>query len=213
MNTHNFVSGLALALISSSALLLSGCLAEGASAELSDTADAASVDEAVGEASQAIGSECAAAAATQSFSSVIDYTSPQTYSTTNCYKGVVLDVTSYASTAPAGNWIYTNVGWADSVPVASQSGHEAACAALWMEGDLFERVNGTWVFRGTREAFGYWSTDFPATNTCMPPTVNFNDVMVPGRTYRIAATARTSKGSSALTRKLSVVTSFVEAPH
>lgn len=212
MNTHNFVSGLALAIISSSALLLGGCLAEGASAELSDTDDATSVEEAVGEASQAIGSECAAAVATQSFSSTIDYTSPQTYSTTNCYKGVVLDVTSYASTVPAGNWIYTNVGWEDSVPLASQPGHEAACAALWMEADLFERVNGTWVFRGTREAFGFWETEFPA-NTCMPPTVNFNDVMVPGRTYRLSATARTAKGSSAPTRKLNVATSFVNAPH
>jgi hypothetical protein len=167
----------------------------------------------VGEASQAIGSECAAAVATQSFVSVINYASPQTYSTTNCYKGVVLDVSSYVSTAPSGDWVYTNVGWADSVPLASQAGHEAACAALWMEEDLFERVNGTWVFRGTREAFGYWSTGFPAANTCMPPTVDFNDTMIAGRTYRISATARTSKSSAAATRKLSVFTSFVTPPH
>jgi hypothetical protein len=213
MDTLHFISGLAVALVSSGALFLSGCAAESADAEADESAVAAGADESVGEAAQAIGSECAAAAATASFVSAINYTSPQTYNPPYCYKGVMLDVSSYASTAPLGYWIYTNVGWADSVPLASQSGHETACAQLWMQADLFERVNGTWVYKLSREDFGYWVADgLFSSDTCTPPTVNFNDIMVKGRTYRISATARTYKSSSAPTRKLNVVTSFVDPP-
>jgi hypothetical protein len=195
MNVGKIVSRMGVVLVGVSALGLSGC-----------------GEEDIGSVAQAIGPECAAAAPTASFISTINYTSPQTYNPPYCWKGVVLDVENYASTAPPGYWIYTNIGWADSVPLASEPNHVTNCNNLWMQADLFEEVNGVPVFRASREAYGTWLTGFPAANTCWGPGVNFNDMMVVGKTYRISATARTYKNGGAPTRKLSVLTSFVNPP-
>ncbi|HEU4409376.1 MAG TPA: hypothetical protein VFS43_29220 [Polyangiaceae bacterium] len=204
MDKVKIISRLGAVLVGASALWLSGCAAEAGEGEAPE-GDVDSVG-------QAIGTECAAAAPTASFVSAINYTSPQTYSTPNCFKGVVLDVTKYASTAPAGHSVFTGVGWADSVPVASQANHVADCNNLWLHADLFEIVNGVPVYVTSRDDHGTWLTDFPAANTCQGPSVSLTDLMTPGKAYRVSATARTFQSSSAPTRRLSAATTFLPTP-
>ncbi|HEU4539022.1 MAG TPA: hypothetical protein VFS00_33105 [Polyangiaceae bacterium] len=210
MANKNIVSHIGFVVMASAALWLGGCVegaGEGGGAGENDAAEGP-----VGEVEQAIGAECAAAAPTASFVSVLDYTSPQTYNTVNCFKGVVVDVKSYASTAPLGDSIFTGVGWADAVPLASQANHVADCQNLFLQADLFEIVNGVPVFKTSRQARGQWLTDFPAPNTCQAPGVSFSDLMIKGRTYRVSATARTTASSSAPTRRLTIVTDFLPTP-
>lgn len=206
VNIGRTISCIGVVSLCVSALALASCLAD---------ADGEVFEEDVGEVEQAIGSECAGAFPTATFISVIEYMSPQTYNTASCYKGVVVDVSNYASTKPFGHDAFTGAGWADSVPLASDSNHVSDCNNLWVQGDLFELgANGSWIYRTSRERKGSWNSDPNAWfyNTCSPPGVAFSDLMRTGKSYRISATARTSKSSYAPTRKVRVLTSFIEIP-
>lgn len=197
-----------IVLISVSALSLSGCLAEAGEGEV--------FEEIVGEVEQAIGPECAGAFATASFISTINYTSPQTYNTASCYKGVVVDVQNYASTRPLGYSAHTTITWEDSVPLASDSNHVSNCNNQLIHADLFELgLNGTWVYKTSRADFGFWQDDDEGLdwNTCLSPEVSFSDLMSFNKTYRISATARTYNGSGAPTRTLAITTQYLYIAH
>ena len=97
MNTLRIVNGLGFVCFSVAAMAFAGCAIDAAGDD-SLVDDVMEEDvEGVEEAEQAMGVECANAAATATFVGGIDYDSPQTYNTTSCYKGVVLDVSKYSS--------------------------------------------------------------------------------------------------------------------
>jgi hypothetical protein len=171
-----------------------GCVAETASEDRND----------VGEVFQAIGSECAAASATAMFVGGANYTSPQTYDTTNCYKAVVIDIDKYSadflgnygSGRPGGTYI----NWKDAVPVT-----QSACNDSWVRADLFHWLNNTWIYDYPKDSHGTWISGDLFTG-CFLPETSFTSIdLQAGNTYRIAATARTSATSSAPTRIVSVI--------
>jgi hypothetical protein len=209
MNSNWIRRGLGLVCSSFIALSLAGCSVEAMDDEMDDSEDLA---EDIGEASDAVGIECANAPATMSFTGGINYSSPQTYSTTNCYKGVVLDVTSYSQvyTQPAiggGRDGRTEVQWADALPLRSEVNAASRCGSLWMLADLFESVGDAWVHRATKETNGSWmevhNEDWDIAQ-CMAPLLSFSSEMQAGKKYRISTTARTAQTSAAPTRKLTV---------
>ncbi|WP_437830398.1 hypothetical protein [Sorangium sp. So ce1153] len=205
MNTYRIVNGLAFVCFSVAALAFAGC-AVGAGGDDSLLDDV--VEEDVDQAEQAMGVECANAAATATFVGGINYNSPQTYNTSSCYKGVVLDVSSYSSLYaqnPSGSVFpgRTTVEWADSLPAFEDEGHEARCESTYVAADLFEKVGSSWVHKTSKESLGSWTPFFDG-GFCAGPAVSFSSEMQAGKTYRISATARSYKGSSAPTRKLHV---------
>ncbi|XXY54052.1 hypothetical protein WME91_23265 [Sorangium sp. So ce269] len=205
MNTYRIVNGLAFVCFSVAALAFAGCAVDaGDDDSLLDDV----VEEDVEEAEQAMGVECANAAATATFVGGIKYNSPQSYNTTNCYKGVVLDVTQYSSLYaqnPSGSVFpgRTTVEWADSLPTFADPDHVARCESTYVAADLFEKVGTSWVHRTSKESLGSWTPFFDG-GFCAGPAVSFSSEMQAGKTYRISATARSYKGSSAPTRKLHV---------
>jgi hypothetical protein len=197
MNTSYSIMGVVL---TASTLALCGCTVEAGAPS--------TPEEAVGNTAEAIGPECAAATATQTFVSEIHYTSPKTYDTQDCYKAVVVDLSNYASTMPHGDIADTTVTWADTVP-----GTKTVCNSTWVRADLFQKINGMWIYKGTKESQGWWSTggfSFPVG--CQTPGVDFATEMTQHNTYRIAATARTDNTSNAPTRKLRINTSYTIPP-
>ncbi|WP_437482005.1 hypothetical protein WME75_39990 [Sorangium sp. So ce1014] len=167
-----------------SGLVLSGCLGS-AEGEVSE--------EALGEAEQAIGAECAGATATATFNGWADWVSVQTYDTTSCYKGVVVDVNNID--APGGVSL-VDAYWADSIPTT-----QAACEDSWIQMDVFERVSGNWVYQFSLEDNGTWNA---GQGTCQKPVVGTG--VTPGHTFRFSMTARTFEGSTAPTRKVGMYT-------
>ncbi|WP_437503859.1 hypothetical protein [Sorangium sp. So ce1099] len=205
MNTYRIVNGLAFVCFSVAALAFAGCAVDaGDDDSLLDDV----VEEDVDQAEQALGVECANASTTASFVGGINYNSPQSYNTTSCYKGVVLDVTNYSSLYaqnPSGSVFpgSTTVEWADSLPAFADPDHEAKCESTFVAADLFEKVGNSWVHRTSKESLGIWTPFFDG-GFCAGPAVSFSSEMQAGKTYRISATARAQKSSSALTRKLHV---------
>ncbi|WP_437305215.1 hypothetical protein [Sorangium sp. So ce388] len=205
MNTYRIVNGLGFVCFSVAALAFAGCAVDaGDDDSLLDDV----VEEDVDQAEQALGVECANAAATATFVGGINYNSPQTYNTSSCYKGVVLDVSSYSSLYaqnPSGSVFpgRTTVEWADSLPAFEDADHEARCEITYVAADLFEKVGSSWVHKTTKESLGSWTPFFDG-GFCAGPAVSFSSEMQAGKTYRISATARSYKGSSAPTRKLHV---------
>lgn len=174
------------------AIATAGCAAE----------DSSDGQGATGELAQAIGTECSAASTTAAFVGGANYTSPQTYSTTSCFKAVVVDISNYSSTfLGAGNVAGgTYISWADSAPTT-----QAACTSSWVRADLFVWQNNAWTYKGFKTATGIW-TPFFGSFFCETAQVGFTAPdLVAGNTYRIAATARTAATSDAATRKVSVL--------
>ncbi|WP_437286657.1 hypothetical protein [Sorangium sp. So ce406] len=208
MNTLRIVNGLGFVCFSVAAFALTGCAVDAAGDD-SPVDDMVEEDvEVVEEAEQAMGVECANAAATATFVGGIDYSSPQTYNTASCYKGVVLDVSNYSSLYaqnPSGSVFpgRTTVEWADSLPALSDPDRIVKCNSTYVAADLFERVGGNWVYKTTKESLGAWTPFFDG-GFCAGPAVSFSSEMQAGKTYRVSATARTYKSSSAPTRKLHV---------
>ncbi|XXX75259.1 hypothetical protein WMF30_47180 [Sorangium sp. So ce134] len=207
MNTYRIVNGLGFVCFGVVAFALAGCAvdAAGDDALVDDVVD---VDEDVAEAEQAMGVECAGAAATATFVGGINYTSPQSYSAASCYKGVVLDVQSYSSSYaqnPSGSVFpgRTTVEWADSLPTLADPDRVAKCEATYVAADLFEKVGSSWVYKTSKDSLGVWTPFFDG-GFCAGPGVSFASEMQAGKTYRISATARTQKTTSAPTRKLHV---------
>ena len=205
MNTYRIVNGLAFVCFSVAALAFAGCAVDaGDDDSLLDDV----VEEDVEQAEQALGVECANAATTATFVGGIKYDSPQSYNTTSCYKGVVLDVSNYSSLYaqnPSGSVFpgRTSVEWADSLPAFADPDHVARCESAFVAADLFEKVGNSWVHRTSKESLGSWTPFFDG-GFCAGPAVSFASEMLAGKTYRISATARSYKGSSAPTRKLHV---------
>ncbi|WP_437315568.1 hypothetical protein [Sorangium sp. So ce385] len=205
MKPYRIVNGLAFVGFGVLAIALAGCAVDATDEDaLADDV----VEEDVAEAEQAMGVECAGAAATATFVGGINYTSPQSYSTASCYKGVVLDVQSYSSLYaqnPSGSVFpgRTTVDWADSLPAFADPDHVATCESTYLAADLFEKVGSSWVYKTTKESLGIWTPFFDG-GFCAGPGVSFSSEMQAGKTYRISATARTHKSSSAATRKLHV---------
>lgn len=205
MNTYRIVNGLGFVCFGVVAIALAGCAID---ATGEDALDGDVVEEGVAEAEQAMGVECAGAAATATFVGGIKYNSPQSYSTPSCYKGVVLDVQSYSSlyTQNPSGAVFpgrTTVDWADSLPIPSDPDHVVRCESTYVAADLFEKVGSSWVYKTSKESFGSWTPFFDSA-FCAGPGVSFSSEMQAGKTYRISATARTHKSSSAFTRKLHV---------
>jgi hypothetical protein len=160
-----------------------------------------------GDVAQAIGTECSGANPTVTFNGGANYTSPQTYDTASCFKAVVVDITSYAASflgagdVPGGTYI----SWADSLPTTA-----AACTSSWVRSDLFV-WNAGWVYVGPRESHGAWvapdpSDPFSLSGCLFTPGTSYTAAdLQAGKTYRIAATARTAASSSAATRRVRVV--------
>lgn len=187
--TNQIVSGIVIALAS---LSLNGCMVDGIEGE------DAMLD--IDQTELALGLECADTFATQTFNGGINYTSPQTYNQTSCYKGVAIDVTNYSSiyTQPGDIPGHTAVEWADALPNT-----QAACQSTVVTAYLFQWINGDWQYVDDKSSFGVW-TSFFGSYYCSGPGVSFETEMQAGRTYRIAATARTQNSSSAPTRKLHI---------
>ncbi|WP_437754345.1 hypothetical protein [Sorangium sp. So ce1389] len=205
MNTYRIVNGLGFVCFSVAALAFAGCAVDaGDDDSLLDDV----VEEDVDQAEQAMGVECANAAATATFVGGINYNSPQTYNTSSCYKGVVLDVSSYSSLYaqnPSGSVFpgRTTVEWADSLPAFADPDRVAKCESTYVAADLFEKVGSSWVHKISKESLGSWTPFFDG-GFCAGPAVSFSSEMQAGKTYRVSATARSYKGSSAPTRKLHV---------
>lgn len=189
-----------VAMLTVSAFALTGCYAE--------VGESDSMDEDIAEAEQGIGTECAAATPVQTFSGGFNYTSPTTYNTANCYKAVPLKVTNYETAMPPpsaqGYELYTTVGWADA-----EITDPAACSASWARADVFKYVNGIPVYLGFRESHGGWGDLF---DVCFHPHIDISDMLSPGNTYMVAATARTAATSAAPTRKVGVKSLWVAVP-
>jgi hypothetical protein len=195
MITGHIVRGLCIVSFTSmSGLLLAGCLGE----ELAEGEDQT---EDIGVTAEAIGISCAEASPTATFIGSIDYTSPQTYDNLSCFKAVVLDVKNYSNNTS------TTVKWG-----GGGLSTKASCESAWMRADLFEKINGKWEYRSTKEKYGYW---FDGTEDPTIPIVgctfamgisyiSFSSEMIMGHEYRIAATARPYYGSSAPTRVVHV---------
>jgi hypothetical protein len=198
MSTSKIVRGTGVVVFGIVGLAHAGCVGE----ELpEDMMDGDALVEDVMETAQAIGPECAAALPTQTFSGGIDAVSPQTYNTEHCYKAVVYDVTNYSAsfTGPGSLSGGTRVSWGDNSTAATQ----AECEKRWVRADLFVSVAGQWVYLDRKEANGKWFQLFDEDASCWDPGLVFTD-LIPGKTYRVAATARTNNTSSAPTRKVRV---------
>ncbi|WP_437906567.1 hypothetical protein WME95_01225 [Sorangium sp. So ce327] len=200
MGTSKIVRGMGVVVFGIVGLALAGCVGE----ELpEDMMDGEALVEDVMETAEAIGPECAAALPTQTFSGGIDAMSPQTYNTEHCYKAVVYDVTNYSAsfTGPGSPSGGTRVWWGENSTAATQ----AECEKLWVRADLFVLVAGQWVYLDRKEANGEWVhlIDLFDEASCWGPGLVFTD-LDPGKTYRVAATARTNNTSSAPTRRVRV---------
>jgi hypothetical protein len=182
MNMGRIISRLGIVSVCASAVVLSGCLASAEGEGLEEQVGEG-LEEQVGEAEQAIGTECAGATATQSFTGSANWVSPQTYSTTSCYKAVVVDVNSIAN---VGGIAYATVYWADTAPTT-----QAACEASFVRMDMFEWVSGSWSNYYTDSAPGVWNS---GTGTCQKPSVGTG--VTPLHTFRFAITARLGDGTT-----------------
>jgi hypothetical protein len=158
---------------------------------------------------------CASADADQIFTGKLDpaFVTPRSYNT--CYKGYVVDIENLAPTyTGSGNAMDANIAvqWADT-PITSQTACEnTRVVAVFYEGSVAGassvNTSGTtgyynvynWVPLKTEEQYGVWVAPFGAGSCGLE--VNLTD-LVPGNTYRVAATARTPGNS---TRKVSIGT-------
>ncbi|WP_437757053.1 hypothetical protein [Sorangium sp. So ce1389] len=182
MKMGRIISRMGIVSVCASALVLSGCIG---------SAEGEGFEEEVGETEQAIGIECAGATATASFTGSVDWVSPQTYNTTSCYKGVVIDVNSINA---IGGVSTVAASWADTAPTT-----QAACEASWVQIDVFQWVSGSWSHLISDDANGIWNS---STGKCSVPGIA--EGVNPGSTVRVSATARTSQSSSAPTRKVAI---------
>lgn len=150
----------------------------------------------LGQDSQAIGVECANAIPTQVACHGLSYASPFSYSTTSCFKAVVLDVYNYdgnLGTTPAT--LQTRVSWASAVPAL------ADCANAAVLSDLFEIVGAQFTYLGSQVAHGQ-----VVSGACLAPSLAWNGEMSKGHSYRVTASARRADTSSAPTRAVVVET-------
>src|SRR5262245_54064110 len=139
MKFNRIVRGMIAGMGFVASLVLVGCAVEAGDDVDREGSTGAAVH--IGEAAEAIGTECAAASPITTFVGGFDYTSPQTYNTANCYKAVALDVTNYQTGVAPPLCGYpdfrTSVHWVDAPPSTP-----AACSQAWLRADLFEIVNG-----------------------------------------------------------------------
>lgn len=208
MIIERMISGMSVVVVSVAAMTLAGCAME------AEDVDAIDIEEDIAQEAQAIGTECAAASPTVTAVGTVNYTSPQTYDTTNCFKAVVVDVSNYKTGAPLpptndglSYSFSTSVSWADAVPNVSTLNHAAICNSMLVRADLFEVVNGVPVFKTTQTSLGNWS-DGELFSNCSTPALDLTSQMQAGKKYRIAATARAGSGSSAPTRKVNMNASW-----
>ncbi|XYH93216.1 hypothetical protein ACMHYB_35880 [Sorangium sp. So ce1128] len=126
-----------------------------------------------------------------------DYISPTTYSAPGCFKGVKVDIDSYAR----GPLPTTVVSWNDSVPT-----NKADCEKLWLGAYVYQWDGSQYVVQDIKTSRGTWGNVF-SPNTCFGPGVAFyTDVMPTLESYRITASARTDATGGAPTRKLRIST-------
>jgi len=168
-------------------------------------------------------SSCASVTADQTFSGKIDpaFVTPRSYNT--CYKGYVIDISNldpaYAGSGSTAD-AKISVSWADTA-ITSQTVCEAnQVAALFYEWDVGGGSSGAtvaggssvttggtvvggpgvgWVFLKREAEYGVWN---PALGGGCTLGVSLAD-LVAGKTYRVAATARTPSND---TRKVSIGT-------
>jgi hypothetical protein len=186
MKFGRIVRGLVVGIVGAALLVLSGCAVE--------PSDDGAPEGDVGQAAEAIGTECADASPTVVSYGYIDYISPQWYTKPNCYKAVVMDVYDVV----AGD-IYMD--WQDAIPTT-----QAACEQAWMRVDVFEIVGGVPQYRGHDESFGSWLGSWCYVNVLM-----ISEYTHSGKDYRIAATARTDNTSAAPTRRFRVFSVSVDS--
>lgn len=175
-----------------------------------------SEQEAVGAATEALGSSCWRAdpddTATGGVSTAI--TTPQTYDNAGCYRGYVVDIERYSPRftsdcsngqgLPGATWI----DWADTEPTS-----KAACEGASIIADVFKRVTTTtdgvmersWEYAGRQQANGVWTPKDPGAFLDLSGCrlgLSVNGFM-PNETYRLALTGRSS---SNMTRSIKIQT-------
>jgi hypothetical protein len=114
--------------------------------------------------------------------------SPSSYN--NCYKAYVVDLLDWDF--ESDNYMY--VRWDGPRPTT-----KSTCEAAWMRAITYELVNDEWVQIGeTVDDYGQWySSGWCATPWATWTTYPLSEsLFTPGGSYRFAATARSSYGSS-----------------
>ncbi|WP_437859213.1 hypothetical protein [Sorangium sp. So ce363] len=166
-------------------------------------------DEDVAEAEQAYSEPtCATVAAVATYNGGFNYTSPTTYTTTDCYKAQAVDVTNYkngfTSQPGPGYTLHTYVTWADSLPT-----NEEECNALILKASLYRVVNGVMEFKAERELHGNYE-DFGGCMVGPPWGIDFSTLspneLLNGATHRIVVSARSGSWSSFPTRSFKIQT-------
>lgn len=210
MIIERMVSGMSFVVVSVAAMAFAGCAMEAGDVDALESESEGEED--IAQEAQAIGPECAAASPTISAVGTVNYTSPQTYSTTNCFKAVVVDVANYKSGAalpPTNDGLSysfsTTVSWAEAVPDIFTLNHEAICNSMLVRADLFEFINGVPTVKTTQSSLGQW-VDGDIFSFCSIPALNLTSQLQAGKKYRVAATARTS---NSVTHKVNVNASWV----
>ena len=161
-------------------------------------------------------SSCASVTADQTFSGKIDpaFVTPRSYST--CYKGYVIDISNldpaYAGSGETAD-AKISVSWADTAITSQTVCEVSQVAALFYEWDVgggnsvataagSTVVGGPgagWAFLEREAEYGVWN---PVLGGGCSLGVSLAD-LVAGKTYRVAATARTPSND---TRKVSIGT-------
>jgi hypothetical protein len=158
---------------------------------------AANVDSEYASSTQEIGVECANAQPTASYCHGLNVTSPFTYSTTSCFKGVVYDVVNYDGNLGASSAaLETRVRWGSPAPSL------ADCTKAVVFSDLFYIWGGASYHAGAKSAYGK-----VVAGACVVPSLSWgSSEMYRGGNWRIAASARRDSASIAPTRVVVVET-------
>lgn len=152
-----------------------------------------------------LGQSCMNATPAKVFNFGAQVFSPVTYNPADCYKGYVVQV---------NNLMRGTGGTGGGIPQVSFGtnggiGGQTACESSFVSGYVFEQQSdGSYVTQDALSAHGSWvplSGSGGITGRCDTPTVTSLNLSE-GRTYKFAATARTSSSSSAPTRSVSVNT-------
>ncbi|WP_437983790.1 hypothetical protein [Sorangium sp. So ce117] len=162
-----------------------------------------SLDEDVAEVEQAYSeATCATVAPVTTYIGGYNYTSPQTYTTTACYKSLAVDVVGYEAgftPAPGPNHeLNTYVDWADTLPTDPE-----ACRDLFMAATLYYEDDGVMVPVEMAQRRGNYVAG-SGCNVGISHGLKFYTPMVATHSYRLVVTARTDNGSGFPTRKFRI---------
>ncbi|WP_437914392.1 hypothetical protein WME73_00440 [Sorangium sp. So ce302] len=163
------------------------------------------VDEDVAEVEQAYSeATCATVAPVTTYIGGYNYYSPQTYTTTACYKSLAVDVVGYEAgftPAPGPNHeLNTYVDWADTLPTDPE-----ACRDLFLAATLYYEDDGVMAPVELAQRRGNYVNGV-GCNVGLSYGLKFYTPMVATHSYRVVVTARTGNGSGFPTRKFSIRT-------